>query len=239
MQNMGLDRADLDPRHEWKYFINDADHAHLSTLLGNVLWRDPHGDEYNEYAVRSLYFDDVYDSSYYDKLSGNPTREKYRIRIYNLSDEFIYLERKRKMGDLIAKSSVRITRRLCEQLIEGRPDGLAGASPPLLQDMFREMRLKLLRPAVIVDYTREVYIHPAESVRISFDKHVRSGMFHYDIFDRYLPTVAPIDDDEMILEVKYDRYLPIYIGTLLQTVPKEFLAISKYVLCRRFHTMRE
>ena len=88
-------------------------------------------------------------------------RDKYRIRIYRYSDKEIFLERKRKMGDLIQKSSVQITRRLCDQLIAGDPRGLQTSSNPLLQDMYVQMRLRLMRPAVIVDYAREAYLHPA------------------------------------------------------------------------------
>ena len=66
------------------------------------------------------------------------------------------------MGDLIQKSSVQITRRLCEQLISGDPRGLQTSSNPLLQDVYVQMRTRLLRPAVIVDYAREAYLHPAE-----------------------------------------------------------------------------
>ena len=43
----------------------------------------------------------------------------------------IFLERTRKLGDLIQKSSVQITRRLCDQLVEGDPTGLQRSDNPL------------------------------------------------------------------------------------------------------------
>ena len=165
-------------------------------------------------------------------------RDKYRIRIYRYSDKEIFLERKRKVGDLIQKSSVQITRRLCEQLISGDPRGLQTSSNPLLQDMYVQMRLRLMRPAVIVDYAREAYLHPAENVRITFDLGLRSGLHSFDLFNAELPTVSPHDRNVEILEVKFDRYLPGHIAALLDGVEAERSAVSKYVLCRRFEPLQ-
>ena len=229
----------FEPRHELKYFISPAGHAHLRALFNSILHRDENGDADNNYIVRSLYFDDAFDSAYFTKVSGSPDRQKYRIRIYNYSEDVIYLERKSKRESLIVKDSARITRRLCEQIISGNPSKLSLSPNPLLQDLFREMRLNVLRPTVIVDYVREAYTHPTENVRITFDKYLRTGLFATDLFDAKLPLIDPMDDQRMIMEVKYDRYLPDYIRALLGTVPGEYAAISKYVLCRRFHMLAE
>lgn len=231
--------GEFEPRHEYKFFISEAGYAQLSSLLASVLKRDRHSDRNGEYFIRSLYFDDAYDTAYYTKMDGVQQRDKYRIRIYNCSEQAIFLERKHKEGSCIMKSSARITRRLCDQLIEGRPDGLEGAQHPLLKDMFREMRLKALHPVVIVDYHREAFLHPAENVRITFDKRLHTGLASKDLFNPKLVGVSPLEPGRTILEVKYDRYLPEYIRGLLGTVPSESCAISKYTLCRRFEPLGE
>ena len=64
----------------------------LSRQLDRVLERDPNGDENNEYHIRSLYFDTIYNDALLDKLDGVKNRDKYRIRIYNFSDKFIRME---------------------------------------------------------------------------------------------------------------------------------------------------
>ncbi len=159
------------------------------------------------------------------------------IRIYNGSDKAIFLERKRKMGDLIQKSSVQITHRLCDQLADGNPAGLFKAQNPLLQDMYVQMRTRLLRPRVIVDYEREAYVHPAEDVRITFDMKLRTGLASRDLFNASLPTVCPHDRNVEILEVKFNNYLPDYINALLHGVEAERSAVSKYILCRRYEPL--
>lgn len=226
-------------RHELKYFISDMQYHVLSRMLDHTLHRDPNGDENNEYHIRSLYFDGVFDNALYDKVNGVPSREKYRIRIYNMRDTRILLECKSKIGSLISKRSVEIPRDLCEQLMAGDPTGLERTRSGLLRDMFREMTVNLLRPTVVVDYVREAYLHPAEEVRITFDKQLRTGMKHFDIFDPQLPTIPPLDNGETILEVKYNQVLPPYIRDILNTYcpNAQNSAVSKYVLCRRFEEL--
>ncbi len=226
-------------RHELKYFINEEQYFVLSGILDQVLQRDPHGDEYNEYHIRSLYFDTVFNTAYYDKLDGDQNRDKYRIRIYNFSDRIIRMECKTKVGSLISKRSQVIPKLLCEQLMAGDPTGLETTRSGLLNDVFREMTVNLLRPVVIVDYVREAYLHPAEEVRITFDKQLRSGLWSKDLFNPELPTISPFDNNEMILEVKYNQFLPSYIRDILNTYcPGACVsAISKYTWCRRFEEM--
>ena len=224
-------------RHEQKYFINEMQYHLLSSALDRVLWRDPNGDENNEYHIRSLYFDTVFNDAYFDKIDGDQNRDKYRIRIYNLTDRVIKLECKTKVGSLISKRSLSIPRGLCEQLMAADPTGLESTASGLVSDTFREMRTNLLHPVVIVDYLREAYLHPAEEVRITFDMQLRSGLNSVDMFNPYLPTVPPFDHDEIILEVKYNQVLPPYIASLLTYALRDGAcrsAISKYVYCRRF-----
>lgn len=227
-------RNGLPARHELKYFINPAEVEVLRARLRPVLKMDSHCRGGKPYIIRSLYFDDINDTAYFDKLHGVMHRDKYRIRVYRYSDQEIFLERKRKMGDLIQKSSVQITRRLCDQIISGDPRGLHKAENPLLQDMFVQMRLRLLRPRVIVDYAREAYLHTAENTRITFDLNLRTGLHSTDLFNPHLPTVCPHDRNVQILEVKFDNYLPTYISALMGGLNVERSAISKYVLCRRY-----
>lgn len=231
--------ANIPLRHELKFFINEMQYYLLRNALDKVLWRDPNGDENNEYHIRSLYFDTVFDTALRDKLDGDQNRDKYRIRIYNFSDRVIKLECKTKVGSLISKRSLTIPRDLCEQLIASDPTGLESTRSGLLGDVFREMTTQLLHPVVLVDYVREAYLHPAEEVRITFDKQLRTGLNSTDLFNPFVPTLPPFDNGEIILEVKYNRVLPPYIRDLLTTYCQGAVqsAISKYTWCRRFEEL--
>ena len=221
-------------RHELKYHITPAELTVLRGVLAPVMQLDPNGNENNEYHIRSLYFDTINDDALEEKIAGVGNRKKYRIRIYNFSDKVIKLECKSKYGDLISKQSVSIPRELAEQLIAGDPDGLQRMRHPLLHDVYREMRTRLLRPAVIVDYVREAYIHQAEEVRITFDKQVRTGLYSVDMFNPQIPTYPVLDDPVEILEVKFDEFLPSYIQSVLSSITAQRSAVSKYTWCRRY-----
>lgn len=221
-------------RHELKYYINPAELEILRARICPVMHLDSHCVNAKPYAVRSLYFDDIYDSAYFDKRAGVKDRDKYRIRIYNMCDDVIFLERKRKRSDCVQKDSVRITRRLAEQLIAGDARGLDRAENPLLRDMFVEMRTNILRARVLVDYMREAYTFPAETVRITFDTQLRTGLTSTDIFNPDVPTVTPCDEALEILEVKFDRCFPAHLQALLSDFTTARSAISKYVMCRRY-----
>ena len=221
-------------RHELKYHITPAELGVLRGVLRPLMQLDPNGNERNEYHIRSLYFDTINDDALEEKIAGVGNRKKYRIRIYNFSDRVIKLECKSKYGDLISKQSVTIPRDLAEQLIAGDPEGLQRMRHPLFHDVFREMRTRLLRPAVIVDYVREAYIHPAEEVRITFDKQLRTGLYSSDMFNPSLPTYPVFDDPVEILEVKFDEFLPSYLQSVLSGITAQRSAVSKYVWCRRY-----
>ena len=221
-------------RHEQKYYISQGDAYYLSTLLSRTMQRDKNADQYGEYHIRSLYFDDCFNSAMSDKLDGVKNRHKYRIRIYNYSDKVIRLERKSKHGDYISKLSCGISRDLAEQIIAGDPYGLETLNHPLLQDVYRMMTTKLLRPAVIVDYIREAYIHPCEETRVTLDKQLRTGYLSSDLFNPQLPTYPCLDQNQTILEIKYNRRFPEFILPITSSIPAQRSAISKYTLCRRY-----
>ena len=221
-------------RHELKYHITPAELSVLRGVLTPVMQLDPNGNENNEYHIRSLYFDTINDDALEEKIAGVGNRKKYRMRIYNFSDKVIKLECKSKYGELISKQSVSIPRDLAEQLIAGDPDGLQRMRHPLLHDVYREMRTRLLRPAVIVDYVREAYIHLAQDVRITFDKQLRTGLYASDIFNPMLPTYPVFDDPVEILEVKYNEFLPTYLQAIVSSVTAQRSAVSKYTWCRRY-----
>lgn len=228
--------ANIPLRHELKFFINQKQYFLLSNALDRVLERDRFGDQNNEYHIRSLYFDTIFNDALFVKVNGDKDRDKYRIRIYNVSDRTIKLECKTKVGNLISKRSLSIPRDLCEQLIAADPTGLETTRSGLLCDMYREMTTRLLRPVVLVDYVREAYTHPAEEVRITFDKQLRSGLRSTELFDPFVPTVPVFDNNDIILEVKYNRVMPPYIRDLLCTYCGDVQqsAISKYTWCRRY-----
>ena len=222
-------------RHELKYYITLGEYELLQRKLSLTMERDAFAKKNGgEYFIRSLYFDDRADSAFREKLSGIDERDKFRIRIYDMRDDVIKLECKHKSNGYIKKQSIGLSRKEYEKLISGDRLFLLNRPEPFARRMYLEFAQRALKPAVIVDYTREAFVFPMEDVRVTFDKNVRTGLRSVDMFNAGIPTYPVIDDYGMVLEIKFNRFLPTYIRSLLQLEASQRSAISKYVLCRRF-----
>ena len=222
-------------RHELKYYITLGEYELLRRKLSLTMERDAFAKKNGgEYFIRSLYFDDRDDSAFREKLSGIDERDKFRIRIYDMRDDVIKLECKHKSNGYIKKQSIGLSRKEYEKLISGDRLFLLNRPEPFARRMYLEFAQRALKPAVIVDYTREAFVFPMEDVRVTFDKNVRTGLRSVDMFNAGIPTYPVIDDYGMVLEIKFNRFLPTYIRSLLLLEASQRSAISKYVLCRRF-----
>jgi hypothetical protein len=223
-------------RHELKYYINYAEYILLRNTLKALAQLDKYAGENGEYYIRSLYFDDEYESALFEKLGGSDSRKKYRIRIYNFSDDVIKFEKKIKQGQFITKKTISLSRDEYDSIMAGEYAFLLRRKEPLASELFLELTNSRLRPRVIVDYVREAYVYPFENVRITFDKDLRSGMWlSPDIFDPNLPTMPMYEEGMLVLEVKFEKSLPAHIRGVLNNIDAaERCAISKYVICRKF-----
>lgn len=216
--------------------MSEAEATLLATRLRLTMAQDAHAAQNGgTYFIRSLYFDDPYESGIGEKVSGIMFRDKYRIRIYNLSDSVIKLERKHKNNSYIKKDSLNLTRNQCNAIIAGEYDFLLHRKEPFAKELYAEFRTRNLKPKVLVDYDREPFVFPVEDVRITFDRNIRTSMRPKDIFDRNAITYPAMSDPtQCIVEVKFNRYLPAYIRSLLQVNAADHTAASKYVFCRQF-----
>ncbi len=219
-------------RHEIKLLISYADYVALSRKLSTVMDKDKFTREQGDYFIRSLYLDDIYDSAYHEKISGSDNRRKYRIRIYNNSDNVIKLERKEKFGARIKKTSCSITREMYDEYIAGNPAPLLDVGHPLADEVYTLAQSKKLSPCVIVDYDREAYVHPLANTRLTFDKFLHGGITGFDIFDEKLTTMPIFPQGSVIFEVKYDDYLPAHLAAIVSTVNGAKMSLSKFCMCR-------
>lgn len=219
-------------RHEEKFLLNPGEAALLRGLLDGVLHRDRFSAA-GAYYIRSLYFDTPFDNDYADKVLGISERRKVRLRIYRHDTPTVRLELKEKQGIYSHKTGVSLTRAEAEALIAGdrdllraRPDAAARRAGNLLVQEAR-------RPVVLVDYERTAWTMPVERVRITLDERVRAARSSA-LFDAAVPMVGVHSGDAVILEVKYDHYLPGHIRRLLSAVRGQGMSISKYAAAREF-----
>ncbi len=217
-------------RHELKYLISYPEFEGLRRRMLPYFSLDPHAED-GEYMIRSLYFDDVHNSAYEEKGMGVFFRKKYRIRIYNCTDQSIKLERKKKQGSFIFKESAKLTKEEVYRIIDGDYDFLLRKERNLLKEFYFECISNMMRPRTIVDYERVPFIMDEGTVRITFDKKVRAAVGSFDIFDDSLPTLSALPDEKLIMEVKFTEYLPSIVKDMITLRGSELVAASKYVMC--------
>ncbi|MCR4762899.1 MAG: polyphosphate polymerase domain-containing protein [Lachnospiraceae bacterium] len=217
-------------RHEWKHEINRSELIAIRQRLRAVAQTDPHAVD-GKYSIRSLYFDNPKDKALREKIDGVNMREKFRIRFYNGDTSVIHLEKKSRVNGLGTKFSAPLTKEEAGRIAEGDIDWMRESAHSLIQELYSKMRYQQLRPQTIVDYTREPYIYPPGNVRVTFDYDIRTGLRSTDFLNPSCTTI-PAGDAPVILEVKWDAFLPDIIRACLQTPNCRAGAFSKYAQCR-------
>lgn len=217
-------------RHEYKFLISRACAELLKRRLAGVMERDPHAGPSGQYTIRSLYFDDPGFSAYDEKMAGVRDRVKYRLRCYNGNTEFIRLEKKEKRADLTRKTGQTITPEQAKQLQEGIFGSLTVEPETLLGELHRNMAGGL-RAAVLVDYDRTPFVCNAGQTRITLDENIRTKPFQSSLWAKNTGMIPVLEPDQVVLEVKFNDFLPGYLSVALEGIPKVQLAVSKYVLC--------
>lgn len=219
-------------RHEWKHEINLSDKITLRQRLQAVAQPDEHTVD-GKYEIRSLYFDNPEDKALREKIDGVNVREKFRIRYYNGDTSYIHLEKKSKRGNLSSKESAFLTKKEAQEIVSGNYEWMLQHENPLVRELYTKMIIEGLRPKTIVDYTREPYVYAPGNVRVTIDYNIRTGLFCTDFLNPECPTI-PIVDSPVILEVKWDAWLPDIIRDAIQVKDCHSIAFSKYAACRAY-----
>ena len=226
-------------RHEFKYLSPEYILSYLEKRASAVLLRDKHVGEQGFYEIRSIYFDDMYNSCYYENEDGTDPREKFRIRIYNCSRERISLELKQREKSRCHKISTPLSLETCDEIMAGKIPQVQNDSPYLLKKLVMEMQSRALRPCVIVAYERVPLIWNAGNVRVTFDRNIRSSADIANFFNPSLACRPILETNTNMIEVKFDEFLPDFISEVLQTGRLSQTSFSKYYLCRRYNMAAE
>lgn len=219
-----------DFRHEWKHVLNYADLLTLRHRLEAVMERDPHSID-GKYHIRSLYFDNPDDKALREKIDGVNIREKFRIRLYNWDTSLIKLEKKSKRNGLGTKYSANLTAEEAQKIVDGNLDWMMASDRALVQELYCKMRYQRLEPKTIVDYTREPFIFRPGNVRVTLDYDIRTGQEHTDFLDPKVVTI-PAGDAPILVEVKWDEFLPTIIRDAVSLPNRRVGSFSKYAQCR-------
>jgi len=222
-------------RHELKYAVSYTDYLAIRSRLKAVMTSDPHTGEDGRYRIRSIYFDNSDDKALREKIAGVAKREKFRIRYYNDDLSFITLEKKMKIDNMCLKYDAAITENECRKILNMDTQWMKDHPEELVRELYAKMNYQRLRPRVLVSYVREPYIYAPGNVRVTFDSQIRTSLYSKEFLNGDPADISATDDpQDMLLEVKYDAFLPGIIQDLIQIKNIRQETFSKYGTCRRY-----
>ena len=214
-------------RHEYKYVITYEDMLKLRKKLDEVLTIDRNK---SGYLIRSLYFDSINDNDYYDKLGGEIKRKKIRLRIYEPNSDIVKLEMKSKYDMHQLKRSVIVDKKTAESIINENYEVLLSYDN-VAKEIYTILRSDLYKPKTIIEYNRIAY-ESNLGTRITFDLNIKKSDDVDNFFNEDINYYDLTNKTDVVMEIKFDRYLEPYLSNILASYDSRLQSVSKYVMGR-------
>jgi hypothetical protein len=222
-------------RHEFKYVISEDTAQEVLKTIQPHMKRDRHTDEAAHYRISSLYFDTAENLFHEEYLREEQFRQKLRLRVYNhptLLDP-CFFEIKKKLEGNVNKRRARLTLGAAYAWLEGRmamPE-LSEAFPleaPILREINFLREHYRLQPRVVISYLRQAHVGIFdENLRVTMDRQLTQRTTHLHLHETaaaslYLPM------DRVVLEVKSNGAVPLWLARMLSQFSCRKQAFSKY-----------
>jgi len=226
--------AEIFNRHEYKYLIDSEKMHRVNQGLSGYANPDKFGQD-GSYRVTSLYYDTLDELFYLQTLDNLAFRQKLRLRIYDKAVPGCpgFLEIKQRLNGLVHK------RRLSLPLAEAYagavpgaeiPHHLKGANLQIFQEVSFLVNFYTLAPKIVVSYQRQAYVSRDDpELRITFDTDLLfwTDKPRVESPERPLPFFR---DEKVIMEIKSNKSLPMWLSRLVSENECCKLKLSKYCL---------
>ncbi|GAA3723699.1 polyphosphate polymerase domain-containing protein [Salinicoccus jeotgali] len=222
-------------RREQKYLITKKQYEKLLEKISPYMRADRLGDE-GRYTVTSLYFDSVDHKIYFETKNKLPFRQKLRLRIYGQAglEDPSFFEVKQKHSQVVNKRRTSLPLQQAYRYISMTKDGSKEEVKEMLRDsqVLREIdrfrSLYQLRPEMIVSYDRlALFAVDDPQLRITFDLNLRTRSEDLHL-ENGPDGVNFIDPGLVVLEVKVNNSVPLWLARILQELECEQRSASKY-----------
>ncbi len=220
-------------RKEQKYLITLDQYSLLLEQIMPYMRSDKFGVD-GRYIVSSLYFDSDDHNIYFETKNKLTFRQKLRLRTYNETgiDETAFFEVKQKHNNVVNKRRMLLPLEEAYHYLEkGDKKHLKDFHTSNLQvlreiDHFRT--LYKLKPEMVVSYERHA-LHGIDNpdLRITFDFNLRCRNDDL-LLEHGSDGEQFIDNNLIVLEVKVNDSVPLWLTRILQALQCEQRSASKY-----------
>jgi hypothetical protein len=120
-------------------------------------------------------------------------------------------------------------------VINGRYRYLLENGNNTLGKVFVQFSTTQMRPVVLVDYWREPYIfrRGKDRIRVTIDTDIRSATSRIRFFDSFPCRHLVLDRNKAVLEIKYQKEIPVFLATAFNNLRALRTSFSKYALSRK------
>lgn len=224
-------------RSEFKYQIFSDDLPAIRQWLSRYCVPDENSRSGDWYAIRSLYLDTNEFRLYRDAEEKLPFRFKLRARAYGDATGSIKLEVKRRIQDLIVKTSATVR---APQWAEAAGEGLRGLydiATPSMAEFLQLTDTLGATPRMLVYYERQAFSSFLDGyVRVTFDRHMAcQPMRRWDLRGaprEWVSVDAPAAfaerDSAYVMEIKFVDSPPAWLRDLVLRFGLQRRGFSKY-----------
>ncbi len=229
-------------RFERKYVIDIETYKGILKSLKPFIKRDKHAGKCGKYKNLSVYYDSDNYRFFTEKINGEKKRAKLRLRVYEPfgrkensdMDKTIFLEIKKRNDQTVFKERIALPFSFARGFIE-KPvftkellDKLSEKDMKALTEAIMLKELYHIKPKILIHYIREAFVCKyGMNLRITFDSCLRYRTNDLRLVtkltDRYF-----LPPNLMVMELKYNTQLPIWIIDIFQKHSCILRTYSKY-----------
>lgn len=211
-------------RIEKKYQLTCKQKDALLELIGKYLIPDAHGKS----TICSLYLDTPNHLLIRNSIDSKVYKEKLRLRSYGVptADSKVFLEIKKKYKGVVYKRRISTALKDAEIYINS---GIKPFESQIMSEIDYAMQFyEHPKPAMLIAYEREAFfVDGFENLRLTFDRSVR-----YRNTELCLESGTDgkkiISDDTVLLEIKTDGAMPVWLSRALDECRIFPSTFSKY-----------
>lgn len=220
-------------RREQKYLITRSQYEQLAELLTPYMRFDKYGLN-GMYTVTSLYFDNPEQTIYFETKNKLKYRQKLRLRVYDHADQnsVAFFEIKQKHDDVVNKRRLLMPlREAYRYLNHGDRDNISefeASNPQVLKEIDYFRNFYRLQPEMIISYRRQAFHGKDDTdLRITFDLDLKCRKGDLALENGPYGNHF-IDENLVVLEVKVNDSVPLWLARFLQTLDCEQRSASKF-----------
>jgi len=220
-------------RKEQKYLITREQYLELVQQMSPYMRADRYGDD-GKYTVTSLYFDSPDHKIYYETKNKLRFRQKLRLRVYDEANIYstAFFEVKQKHKKVVNKRRMRLplieAYRYLNNQVSVPLENFDTSNTQVLKEIDHFRQLFNLKPEMIVSYDRHAFHGKYDDeLRVTFDLNLRCR--NDDLAVENGPQGENfIDSNLVVLEVKVNDSVPLWLTRILQDLKCEQRSASKF-----------